>query len=83
MVAQTDMNERFAGSVPFLMGFARVLGGYFHLKAAIAEGGEGARSKLAAFYIKRLLPEHAGYLVHAVQGAEGIYALSAEELGAA
>ncbi|TCL08479.1 hypothetical protein BXY66_0516 [Shimia isoporae] len=83
MVAQSDMNERFAGSVPFLMGFARVLGGYFHLKAAIAEGGEGARSKLAAFYIKRLLPEHSGLLEHAMQGAAGVYALSAEELGAA
>lgn len=83
MVAQGDMNERFAGSVPFLMGFARVLGGYFHLKAAIAEGGEGARSKLAAFYIKRLLPEHSGLLEQAMQGAAGIYALSAEDLGAA
>ncbi len=83
MVAQGDMNERFAGSVPFLMGFARVLGGYFHLKAAIAEGGDGARSKLAAFYIKRLLPEHSGLLEQAMQGAAGIYALSAEDLGAA
>lgn len=83
MVAQSDMNERFAGSVPFLIGFARVLGGYFHLKAAIAEGGEGARSKLAAFYIKRLLPEHSGLLEQAMQGAAGIYALSAEDLGAA
>ncbi|MCP4821761.1 MAG: acyl-CoA dehydrogenase, partial [Shimia sp.] len=80
MVAQGDMNERFAGSVPFLMGFARVLGGYFHLKAAIAEGGDGARSKLAAFYIKRLLPEHSGLLEQAMQGAAGIYALSAEDL---
>ncbi|SFK84432.1 acyl-CoA dehydrogenase [Shimia haliotis] len=83
MVAQSDMNERFAGSVPFLIGFARVLGGYFHLKAAIAEGGEGARSKLAAFYINRLLPEHSGLLEQAMQGAAGIYALSAEDLGAA
>ena len=83
MVAQSDMNERFAGSVPFLIGFARVLGGYFHLKAAIAEGGEGARSKLAAFYINRLLPEHSGLLGQAMQGAAGIYALSAEDLGAA
>ncbi|MBO9400266.1 acyl-CoA dehydrogenase [Shimia sp. R9_3] len=83
MVAQGDLNDRFAGSVPFLRGFARVLGGYYHLRAAIAEGGEGPRSKLAKFYIKRLLPEHAGVLAHAMEGAGDLYALSPEELGAA
>ncbi|MDA5558311.1 acyl-CoA dehydrogenase [Shimia sp. MMG029] len=83
MVAQGDLNDRFAGSVPFLRGFARVLGGYYHLRAAIAEGGEGPRSKLAKFYIKRLLPEHAGVLAHAMEGASDLYALSPEELGAA
>ncbi|MEP5007708.1 acyl-CoA dehydrogenase, partial [Roseobacter sp.] len=83
MVTQDNMNDRFAGSVPFLRGFARVLGGYFHLRAAIAEGGTGPRSKLAQFYIKRLLPEHTGLLAHAVQGADDLYALTPEELGAA
>ncbi|MBO9478401.1 acyl-CoA dehydrogenase [Shimia sp. R11_0] len=83
MVAQGDLNDRFAGAVPFLRGFARVLGGYYHLRAAIAEGGEGPRSKLAKFYIKRLLPEHAGLLAHAMEGAGDLYALSPEELGAA
>ena len=39
MLAQDDLNQRFAGSVPFLKAFARVLGGHFHLSAAIAEGG--------------------------------------------
>lgn len=85
MVAQKNMNDRFAGSVPFLKGFARVLGGYYHLRAAIAEeaqDGQGTRSKLAHFYIKRLLPEHAGLLVHAMQGADALYALSPQELGA-
>ncbi|MGX9351311.1 acyl-CoA dehydrogenase [Shimia sp. W99] len=83
MVAQGNMNDRFAGSVPFLKGFARVLGGYYHLRAAVAEGGQGPRSKLAQFYVKRLLPEHVGLLTHAMQGADELYALSAEDLGAA
>ncbi|NIZ08301.1 acyl-CoA dehydrogenase [Pseudooceanicola sp. HF7] len=82
MVAQEEMNRRFAGSVPFLMGFARVFGGYAHLKAAMAEGGEGPRSRLAAFYIARLLPEHVGLLAHAVAGDEDLYALSVEDLTA-
>ncbi|WP_417604334.1 acyl-CoA dehydrogenase [Primorskyibacter flagellatus] len=80
MVAQKDMNNRFAGSVPFLKGFARVLGAHFHLLAAEAEGGDGPRSGLARFYIKRMLPEYAGALTHAREGADGVYALGIEEL---
>ena len=80
MVAQENLNDRFAGSVPYLRAFARVLGGHYHLKAALAEKGQGARAKLASFYINRLLPEHTGLLAHATQGAEGLYDLSSEEL---
>ncbi|ATG48059.1 acyl-CoA dehydrogenase [Celeribacter ethanolicus] len=76
------MNDRFGGAVPFLRAFARVLGGHYHLKAAIAEGGEGPRSRLAAFYIKRMLPEHAALLAQVRLGAADIYALSPEDLTA-
>ncbi len=79
MLEQGDTNERFAGAVPYLRGFARVLGAHYHLKAALAEGGKGPRSRLAAFYIGRLLPEHAGLLAHARAGAEGLYALSVDD----
>ena len=80
LVGQTDLNDRFAGAVPYQTGFARVLGGYFHLLAAQAENGEGPRTKLSRFYIKRMLPEHAGLLEHAKQGAADLYALSPEDL---
>ncbi|MBU2981879.1 acyl-CoA dehydrogenase [Lentibacter algarum] len=84
MVEQKDMNERFAGSVPFLAAFARVLGAHFHLKAACAEGGEGdgPRAKLARFYINRLLPEHEALLAHAKAGASDLYAITTEDLDA-
>jgi len=82
MAGQSDLNERFAGSVPFLRAFARVLGGHYHLAAAIAEGGKGRRSTLARFYIERLMPEHAGLCAHATAGADGLYALSAEDFAA-
>lgn len=82
MVGQGDLNARFAGSVPFLKGFARVLGGHFHLMAAQAEGQDGPRTKLARFYISRMLPEHAGLLAHAQCGSEELYALSADDLAA-
>ncbi len=81
LVGQNDMNERFAGAVPYLRAFARVLGGHFHLSAALAEP-EGARAALAKFYITRLLPEHAGLLAHATAGAAGLYALDLDALGA-
>ncbi|MCF6444376.1 acyl-CoA dehydrogenase [Nereida sp. MMG025] len=77
MVGQKDYNDRFAGAVPYLRGFARVLGAHFHLKAAIADP---SRLHLATFYIKRLLPEHTGLLAHAREGAADLYALSTEDL---
>ena len=81
LVSRTDMNDRFAGAVPYLRGFARVLGGYFHLKAAMVER-DTARVALARFYILRLLPEHKALFAHAQQGAEDLFALDAEELAA-
>ena len=80
MVEQSDMQDRFAGAVPFLMGFARVIGAHFHLRAAIAEGGKGTRTELARFYINRLLPEHTAQFAQARTGAAGLYALSPEDL---
>ncbi|MFU8776516.1 MAG: acyl-CoA dehydrogenase [Roseovarius sp.] len=82
MLGQKDLNQRFAGAAPFLRGFARVLGGHFHLRAALAEGGSGSRTRLARFYITRLLPEHAGLLAHATQGATDLYALTHEDFAA-
>jgi hypothetical protein len=79
MVAQ-EMQDRFAGAVPFQTGFARVLGAYYHLKSALSEGGAGPHTALAAFYIERLLPEHVGLLAAARAGAAGLYALSPEDL---
>ena len=80
MLSQKDMADRFAGAVPYLRGFARVLGGYYHLCAAAHEKGDGARTKLATFYIHSLLPEYSGLLAQATQGADDLYALDLEEL---
>jgi len=80
LVTQDEMNDRFAGAVPYLRAFARVLGAHYHLTAALAEKG-GAREKLARFYITRLLPEHTGLLTQAQAGAEGVFALTLDELG--
>ena len=79
LVAQSDMNTRFAGAVAYLKAFARVLGGHYHLTAALAEP-DGSRAKLARYYINALLPEHAGLLAQAQIGVDDLYALSPEEM---
>lgn len=81
-IAAREPRDRFAGAVPYLKGFARVLGAHFLLKAAMAERGEGPRAHLAAFYMGRMLPEHAGLLAEARAGAAGLYALTLDDLAA-
>ncbi len=71
------LNDRFAGAAAYLRGFALVLGGQAHLKAALADVG---RLPLARVMIRRLLPEHAALLRAARDGAEGLYAVSVEAL---
>ncbi|GAA0295797.1 acyl-CoA dehydrogenase [Rhodovulum strictum] len=77
-----DQTDRFAGAVPFLRAWARVLGGHAHLAAARAEGGAGSRSALARVFIGRLLPEHPALLAQARAGAAALYALSDDDLAA-
>ncbi len=78
MLAQ-GMNDRFAGAVPYLRAFARVLGAHYHLRAALAEP-KGARARLARVFVRRVLPEHLGLLAQAREGAEALYALSPDDL---
>jgi acyl-CoA dehydrogenase len=73
------LNDRFAGAVPYLRAFARVLGGDAHLKAAIADP---ARVSLARVMIRRILPEHAALLAQAREGADDLYAITPEDLAA-
>lgn len=80
LIAQDDLTDRFAGAVPYLRAFARVLGGHAHLQAAVA--GDAARERLARFYIKRLLPEHASLLVHTREGAADLMAITADDFAA-
>ena len=80
MLLQHDLNDRFAGAVPYLKAFARILGGYYHLRAATYENGSGSRTKLARFYIRSLMPECIGLLKQASQGAKDLFAMDIEDL---
>jgi len=80
LVEQSDLNERFAGSVAYLRAFARVLGAHYHLKGALADGAKGTRCALARFYIRRMLPEHAGLCAQVREGLDGLFALDHDDL---
>ncbi|MGB1234758.1 MAG: acyl-CoA dehydrogenase [Planktomarina sp.] len=79
MVKQ-DMNDRFAGAVAYQRAFARILGGAFHLRAALS--GDQNRINLARFYMATLLPDHLGLCVQAKTGAEALYTLEVEDFAA-
>jgi hypothetical protein len=44
------------------------------------EAEDGPRTKLARFYINRLLPEHVGLLAQSMVGSTDLYALRPEEM---
>ncbi|MEJ2029730.1 MAG: acyl-CoA dehydrogenase [Maritimibacter sp.] len=79
-LVEQDLQDRFAGAVPFQWACARVMGAFYHLKAAHLEGGKGPRTELAAYYIERLLPEHVAYVAQTRAGAAGLYGLSIDDL---
>ena len=72
------LEDRFAGAVAYLRGFALVLGGHAHLQAGVADP---ARLPMTRFFCRRLLPEHATLLAQTREGAEGLYALTPALLG--
>ncbi|MGG7644841.1 acyl-CoA dehydrogenase [Rhodovulum sp. YNF3179] len=80
LLEQGEINDRFAGAVPYLRAFALVLGGHYHLRAALAEGGQGPRTALARLFIRRMLPAHDALCAAVREGAAGLYALSDEDL---
>jgi alkylation response protein AidB-like acyl-CoA dehydrogenase len=80
-MVRAGMTDRFGGALPYLRGFALVLGAHFHLKAALA-AGNGPRLALARVAIRRLLPMHAAHLAEARDGAGALYDLSPDDLAA-
>lgn len=75
---ELDPGERFAGAVPYLSGFARVLGAHYHLIAA--QTGNSAQLALARVYIGRILPRMSADLAESGIGFGDLQALSDENL---
>ncbi|MGG7565254.1 acyl-CoA dehydrogenase family protein [Rhodovulum sp. DZ06] len=78
-----ELNDRFAGAVPFLRLWALGLGAHYHAKGALAAAGghEGeTRAALARFFAATQLPLIPGLAAQAGMGAAPLYALPAEAL---
>lgn len=71
---ERDIQARFAGAVPYLNAFARVLGGHYHLRAALA-GGE-SHLALARVFMARVLPHNSGDLAEALAGLDDLSAIA-------
>ncbi|QHQ33772.1 acyl-CoA dehydrogenase [Algicella marina] len=79
MLATDNLNDRFAGAVPFLRALGLTLGAHYLTKAALANGEE-ERMQIARYAVRRLLCEVPGLCAVAREGAEDLYALDAEAL---
>ncbi len=79
MLSTEALNDRFAGSSPFLRAFGLTLGAHYLMKGALADGS-AARMALARFMIRQLLPQVPGLCQTAREGADDLYALDADAL---
>lgn len=86
MQKEASLDDRLAGSVPFCTMFAVAVSGWQLLKQVEAVA-HGAAPELAAtkpvtarYFIARIVPEARGLMASATNGADSLYALSAEQL---
>ncbi len=80
ILVQRNLNDRFAGSLPYLHAWGTVLGAHFHIVSAMAEGPDSPRAALARSFVLRQLPAHQGLLAEATVGADDLFALTPEAL---
>jgi 3-(methylthio)propanoyl-CoA dehydrogenase len=84
-----DVDDRLAGSAPFLTMLSVAVSGWLMERmgraAAIAQGDPAflrAKAATVAWYLAHIVPEAAGLKASAMAGAAGLYALSVEEMAA-
>lgn len=73
-----DLNDRFAGAVPYLHLWGRALGAHYMGRAVLADSG-GPRTALARFHAQHIAPESAALMSSATAGAAPLYSIDAVE----
>ena len=78
MTAQSDLNDRFAGAVEYLRGFALTRGGHYLARAALADGGNADRMALLRFFVRHEMSQVSGLCSAASSGASMLYLLDTD-----
>ncbi|MEM8792760.1 MAG: acyl-CoA dehydrogenase [Pseudomonadota bacterium] len=81
-LAAPDLNDRFAGSTPYLRMLALTLGTHYLAKAALAAPEDKKREVMARFFATQFAPQAVALGPSAMQGAELLYELGEEQLSA-
>ncbi len=80
MVAQSDLNDRFAGAVEYLRAFALTRGGHYLARAALVDADTGDRMALLTFFVRHEMSQIAGLCSAAGSGASLLYSLDTDVL---
>jgi hypothetical protein len=81
-VAENELNDRFAGAVPYLRAFALVLGGHYLGRSALADADNSNRSTMLNFFASSFLPQVSGLCAGAELGADVLYEMDHDALSA-
>ena len=76
-MVKADMNDRFAGAVPFSRAYGLALTGHYLLKSALADP---TRMPLARFHIRQMMQQVDALCSAAREGATSLYALDMDGL---
>ena len=78
MAAQPDVNDRFAGAVEYLRGFALTIGGHYLARAALADAADPDRRAILRFFVHHEMSQVAGLCSAASSGASQLYLLDTD-----
>ena len=74
MIANQNINDRYAGASQFLMAFGFLLGCNYYLKSLIADPSS-ERTEMTIFYLDNILPEMFSATRSACCGASTLYSV--------
>jgi hypothetical protein len=80
MTTDASLDDRLAGSVPFLTMSAVAVAGWQLLRQARAADAPKAKSTVARYFLEHIVPEAAGLKASAMAGAALLYELGAEDI---
>jgi hypothetical protein len=72
---ENELNDRFAGAVPYLRAFALVLGAHYLARSSMRDAGNQDRATMLSFFAATQLSQVSGLCAGAQLGADVLYAM--------